>query len=122
MAGVAVRVGGAGGVVSTVIVTLLAGFSTLPAASVERIASVWPPSARSSSCQGDVHGANALPSTLQAVEVASGSAENSIASDPPAMAAGAVATCVAGATVSTVTVTGTPGAEATPPASTATTV
>ena len=107
---------------STVIVTVAAGVSTLPAASVERIASVWLPSARSSTCQGEVQGANGPPSTLQAVEAASGSAANSIARERPAIAAGAVVRCVAGATVSTVTVTGTPGGEATPPASTATTV
>ncbi len=122
VAGVAVSVGAAGGVVSTVSVRLAGGLSTLPAASVDRIASVWPPSPRSATSHGAVHGANAPPSTLQSIDTVSGSAENSTANAPPAIACGAVVTCVAGATLSTVTVALPPGGEATPWASTAITL
>ena len=59
---------------------------------------------------------------LQAVEAVSASAANATENDMPAVEPGASVTRVAGAVVSTVTVTPALGGEAPPPPSTATTV
>ena len=69
-----------------------------------------------------MHGTNAPPSTLQAVETASAPVVKSIETEPTATVPGAPVTWVTGGVVSTVTVTPALGADASPPASMATTV